>query len=53
MTGYLDWYVIVNVAYNIPICQSDFIPTMSCSRSDICSVIAEIESAIVFDSFWV
>ena len=55
MTGYLDWYVIVNVAYNVlilgPICQNDFIPTIKYSRSDICFVIVEFESAIFFYGF--
>ena len=56
MAGYLNGYIIVNVAYNVliiaPIFQYDFIPTILYSRSDICFVIIEIEFAIFFNGLW-
>ena len=55
MAGYFDWYVIVNVAYNMlivwPISQDNFISSISYSRSDICSVVVKFEFAIFFYSF--
>ena len=56
MAGYFDWYVFDNDPYNVfiiwPICQDDFISYIYHSRSDICFVAVEFESAIVFYSFW-
>ena len=55
MTGYLDWYVIVNGAYNMLIIwlisQDNFISTFQYCGSDICLVVVEFEFAIFFYSF--
>ena len=54
MTGYSDWYVIVNVAYNVliiwPIIQDYFISTIKYSGSDICFAVVKHEITIFFYS---
>ena len=52
MTEYSDWYVIVNVAYNVliiwPISQDYSISTILYSGSDICFVVVKHEFTIFF-----
>ena len=54
MAGYNDWYVIVNVAYNVliiwPISQDNFISIIQYYGSDIYFVVVKLEFTIFFYS---
>ena len=55
MTGYFDWYVIVNVACNMPIIwpisYNNFMASILIYKSDICFVVVKPEVTIFLYGF--